>query len=425
MEDEQTGRVTAVTLESMIEQLELRLESERTYGRSVDLSLRELLEAAEEQWPAEPRTSLLLAARVLQLGYAWLARAANRSRALEMTAEFCLLEMRRALPHLDASDAAAMDAVLGAWRSCTLVPRSLMARLILEHAPKDALPILRQRVQSEHMRLGNDMGALITLLQTGTRSEPQSTRDHAQFLAMLLAHDGNVDAATEVLGAENANDHEIMATWGEVLLGAGREAEAGDRMRRAVILAPAAERPGLRERIIEGLLRQGEPEQAADQLMMLLSETSDPLHWNAFGPVFAEQHPAVWTSLRERFPQDAPGAHLRLLMEAEDVEAVIEASEARAFTADMLWAVGEFLAESHPRLAAERYERAIRLQGALAESRREITDFARRLESVLPFFESIGRRTKPRRIVRELLPTARNSSGLRKELERLFNTSFG
>lgn len=420
---------TELSFMGRIRHLEAQAAEKQSYGREIDLNLRELVELAPAHWPTDPAESVALAARVLHLGQRWLRRAANRSRALELCAEHCLAVLQESLPALYEPDPDVLDSLFSAWRHCSLIPRELLAAILVERSTDPVRRALFDRARMERMRTAGETGALLAMLRkepgggraSRDRAAP-SPRDLAILLALADAHHGRFDEALEWLAQESASDPRLLEVGAEIAERAGRHEDALDRLRRAALLAP--DQPRIRERMVAIHLEHGALDSALDHLITLLAETGDLAHWHAFLPLLVALDPAIAQQATERMRQDAPGIHLQLLMGENRVEEVLEASEARTLTADTLWAVADFLAENDPRAAAQRYERALRVLGSTAQSRKEIQELARKLDSVQPLFASIGRRTKPRRIAREIIPLSPNATALRRELEQLFSTSF-
>jgi hypothetical protein len=221
-----------------------------------------------------------------------------------------------------------------------------------------------------------------------------------------------------MIATEPLSDPVVIEAYVDLLIELDRKTEAVDRLRRSLAVLPD-KRP-VRERLIDLLIGAQDVDGAVEQLLALLKEQADVLSWEILCDLLAVDDPKQLDGIRAQLQEDAPALFVDVLIAQGDPEGVAKASRAKTFSYEQLWRIGHFLAENGNRKAARVYERAINLQGAVAQSKLQCVDFGVRLEAVIPYFESIERPTKPARLAKELLARQRNNVPLKRELERIF-----
>ncbi len=408
---------TAPSAEGIVARIVERHEQTRTFGRDIDDLFKQLHAAVVSVWPRAPERSAALVVEALAATHRWAARTTQMPRSLRLASDVLITRLARDLQAL--ADEQLVDHVtplLDAWCLAADAERDLIARLFLERAGPLTLAKLDAQVsfRATHARhrMGSP-GAAPNGDVAGARA-----REFVVLLARVRAAQGRVDEAIAGLEDESGSDPRVLCAHAEILSEAGRGAEALERLRRCLIVLDDKAR--IRERIFDAYLADGEYDLAVEQQFLLLEETGDVLYWDVLGDALAPEQAERIAILDDELRDRAPALHIEVLISRGDVDAVAAAARAKTFSFQQLWRIGDFLAAHDHRKAATVYERAMTLEGAVAQSKVECADFGTRIEGVLPYFERIGRTTKPRRIARAALGRAKNNVPLRRELERIF-----
>ena len=404
-------------MEALILEREEWLDQETVYGRVVDQGMRDLLHVAPSLWPQDAARTIALVDRLMKLGASWLARAANLSRALEMLGELCVQQLAEHLPAAEGSETN-VERLLITWRRCVLMPRHVLSATIVDHASPALAAALQPAVRREIFRIQTDRNLA---LRDRNTSPLQWSREAHVWLARLQARVDGLEPALETLASEQSAEPLLVEAAVDLLVDAGRRHEAAQTLERALLVATSKQR--LRERLVALLDELGDREGAMEQLVLLLQETHDLLYWQTLERLFGEEVERV-EELRARLWAENPPLRVLVAIEEGDHATVAEASEARHFSYDELWRIGDFLRSSHPAKASQIYERAALLQAAVANSKAEVSDLVQRFERVVPFFASIDRPMRLRRIARDALRRSQSAPQLRRGLEELFGVSF-
>ncbi len=412
----------ALNLHGILSRIERRLDTSRSWGRDVDELFQQLNTASNAAWPEDAESSLTLALGTLRLSFAWQARSTQPQRNLRLAAWFAALRLAESIEGVGDGDARFTDEIIAVWSGANVIPRRVLASILLDVASVRLLRSLEEHLTRDHMRLSSDAASLLTVLGNGGAPDPTAARDHALFVARLRSRLNQLPGALRILESEASSDPRVLETWAEVLCEHGRHDEAVDQLSRALVVAPEPVR--IRERLFEVAAMNSDFDELVEQGALLLEESGDIMYWHMLADAIAELAPERLAEVRTRLRDRSLGVYVDVLIVEGDVDAVAEASAARTFSYDRLWRMADFLAPHNPTVAAKLYERAITLQGAVAHSRAQCADLGARIEGVIPFFQDIGRPTKPRRLARELIARNKNNVPLKREFERIFEVSF-
>lgn len=410
-------------LSALVARLEKRLEQSRTPGRDVEALLGELLETLHAEWPSNPTRAAELAVRIAVASFSWFERTAEHPRGLRALPEVAVERLNAALTAAPALEADFAPELLAAWRHAPADLRDLLGRIIAARSSPAVLGRLEATLMADiaHQQVAPPAAPGV---MPGARAvaNPGWWRDHTVLLARVRAARGDIDGALRGLEREPSSDPRVLETAADILVGAGREDEGMERLKRAAVVATDPQR--LRERLCDRLLEKGEFTAAIEQLGALLEESGDLTYWATLRAVAAAHAPQQIATTLARLQDRSPGLHIEVLMAEGDTAAVAAASSGKTFSYDLLWKLGDYLTNVEPASAARVYERAMLLQGATAQSRAQCTDLADRILRTQPVLESIGRGTLLRRAAREILARQKNNIPLKRELERVFATTF-
>jgi hypothetical protein len=277
-------------------------------------------------------------------------------------------------------------------------------------------------MQREHARSRTQTGVLPedTLIMTpGVAAlAVNGPRDNALLLARLTAAAGDLDEALRILDDEPIGDPRVLETTAAVLLDASRGVEAMEHLRKALVKSRHSAR--IRERIIDFHIQNNEIDPVVDQVFVLLEEEGDLVYWHLLTNWIAEHQPERLEQLRRRLRIQLLPKYVEVLMDEGDITGVAEATAAKTFSYEQLWRLGDFLSTHAAEIADKLYERAVVLQGSTAQSKVDCAALGERIEKILPFYERIGKPTKPRRLFRDVLERSRNNIPLKREFERVF-----
>ena len=402
---------------AVVSRIERRLDQSRRFGRDVDGLFKQLNVALSAEWPTDASEALELACRAFTAASYWGTRMEQPARSVRVAAELALTTIHAELPRVPANVVAELaDQILDAWASTATLPRIVFTRVLVHGVPDEARRAFALRIHRRGHQIKHQVTALLDSMQTTTGSA--SAREYALLGARLRAAAGDYDEALKEIAEEPLSDPQVITAFVDILLGQGRHDEAVDRLRRSLAVLP--EKRPVRARLVDLLIGAGDVDGAVEQLLALLKEQSDVLSWEILCDLLADRDPGLLADIRDSLEDQSPALFVDVLIAQGDVDGVAKASRAKTFSYDQLWRIGHFLSESGSRKAGRVYERAIKLQGAVAQSKLQCIDFASRLEAVVPFFESIERPTKPKRLAKELLARQKNNVPLRREMERIF-----
>ena len=411
------------TPSGLVERIERRLDQSRKFGRDVDALFKQLVVSLTADAPADLGQCLVVSARAFVAASAWAQRADPPTRAIRVTGELALTLLLSSLHDLPDADAAEhAGALVDAWASATTVPRHVVSDIILDAAKPATLSAVASVLLRRSHQLKHQVAGLLDGGSAGFTGSA-SARECTILQARILSRRGEVDRALDLLAAEPVSDPKVPLAFASILMEHGRGADAIERLKRCLVVAPN-KRP-VRELLVDAFVALGDTAEASDQLVTMMHETGDVVCWELLCDLLIENEKDRLLEIRERLQTEAPALFVDVQMAQGDVESVAAASRAKTFSYQQLWRIGDFLAGHQSRTAARVYERAINLQGAVAQSKAQCGDLASRIESVIPYFEAIERPTKPARLAKELLTKNRNNVPLRRELERVFGPKFG
>lgn len=402
---------------AIVSRIERRLDQSRRFGRDVDALFKQLNVALSAQWPTDEKESLSLAARAFTAASYWGSRMEQPARSVRVAAELALTTIHTELARVQPSVVSgSVEALLDAWAATSTLPRTVFTRVLVGGVPAKARRKFDLQIQRRAHQIKHEVTALLESMQGATATA--SAREYVLLGARLRAAEGEHEEALEAVASEPLSDPIVIEAYVDLLIDLGRKGEAVDRLRRSLAVLPD-KRP-VRERLVDLLVDAQDVNGAVEQLLALLKEQSDVLSWELLCDLLAEHDPKQLGEIRTTLHEESPALFVDVLIAQGDVEGVAKASRAKTFSYEQLWRIGHFLAENGSRKAARVYERAINLQGAVAQSKLQCVDFGVRLEAVIPYFESIERPTKPARVAKELLGRQRSNVPLRRELERIF-----
>lgn len=419
--DAATGDIVAVG--PVLDRVEKRLENSRSFGRDIDELFKQLWQLMSGAWPTDPTESVEAACRVLRLCSLWQERVETPQRTISMPAEFALTRLVESLPLLGEPNMRTASAMGRAWHNCTIFDRHVFTTILLHKVPRSWFAEIEEAFGRERLRVQSAPGTIVHRGPAAALQLLAAGREHTLFVARLRAVQGHVDEAVHLLERETASDVRVIETSAAIFAEAGRYDEALDRLRRAHVVSSAPER--VRERMLEICLQRGDIDAATELTLLLVEETRDILYWHVLSDYLAAHAPERLPGVREQLRSRSPSLHVEVLMTEGSHDAVAEAiTSGKSFSFDQLWRAADFLAADRPDVASRVYERALLLQGAIAQTRGECAELANRMAAVGPFFEQLQRPTKLRRIATEIMTRAKTNVPLRRELERVFGNRF-
>lgn len=416
-----TETAASLPTEGLVARLERRYEQTQLFGRDVDELFRQLATDIRCHWPADAMARFPLSVRAFRIAAAWAERARGPEKSLLIVSEVALAHVADSLMEVQP-DGEWIDALVDAWDESGLIDRDAVAEVLLDRLDDDVLEAVEGIVRMRAHQRRHEVAGLLETMQRGGPTGLASARDLTLFHARVLATLDRTDEALNALDAESASAPAVVLAYADVYERAGRLEDAIDRLRRAAIVITDKEQ--VHERLFDLYLATDDVDSAVQLQFQLLADTGELLYWDLLCDEFADE-PEALPHLQERLREASISLYADVLMAQGDAEGVLDASSAKTFSFDHLWRIGAFVQPHDPKAAARIYERAISLQGATAQSKQECIDLAARIESVLDFFDEIGRTTKPRRLARELVKRQKNNVPLKREMERLFGKKFG
>jgi len=413
-------------VDALFKRIDRRLQHSRYPGRDVEELFGRLFDTLHDNGAVEP--SIALASKLILAASLWQERHDAHQRSgtphalVQLTAEVGASMLLDALRATDGGTAADAESIIPAFQSCLAVDRQLIAHLVAVAASPALLTRLDEVLTRDYMRISGDISSLLHMMQTGAAAPPTLGREYALFISRVRARLGLHREALAILEREPSSDPRVLERIAEVLVRDGQLDEALERYKRALLVAREPAR--IRERAVELCLTHGRIDAAIEHTFALLDETGDIMYWYILTDAIGGEHPDAIERIRGRLRDRSLALYVEVLIGEGDSDAVATASEAKTFAYEQLWRMGDFLAPTNAAVAVRLYERAIMLQGNVAHSRSDCADLANRMEGVLPFFESIGRATKPRRLAREVVSRSKNAVPLKREFERVFNIKF-
>lgn len=410
-----------VAVEPILDRIDRRLENSRSFGRDIDELFKQLWQLANGAWPTTPNESVMAACRIIRLASQWQERVETPQRTIGLPAEFALTRLNESLPLLGEPSVEVASVIARAWHNCTFFDRHIFTTILLRRIPASWHHDLEEAFARERLRVQSSPGTIVHRGPAAALQLLAAGREHTLFLARLRAAQGNVDEAIRLLERDTASDVRVIETAALILGEARRYDEALERWRRAHVVSSAPER--IRERMLELCIERGDIECATEMTLQLVDETKEVYYWHLLSDYLSEHAPDKLVVVREQLRARSPSLHVEVLMTEGAHDAVAEAiASGKTFSFEQLWRAADFLAPARPDAAARVYERALMLQGAIAQTRGECADLANRIAAITAFFDQIGRPTKLKRIAIEILGRARNNVPLRRELERVFGT---
>jgi hypothetical protein len=406
--------------------LQRRLETGRNFGRDIEELFRQVSYDLVLEESDDTRSEIIAALQCIRASGQWWQRAQQNVRVVSQASEAAFQRLTRLLPLCDDHDPDLIEEVLNAWRSCGPGSRFLFTIVFLHYGGDSLLGRLRDALRREHDRSRNEQLGLPEtpiIMTAGALPPITSPRDNALLLARLTARLGDIAGALELLEQEPTGDPRVLETAAALLLDAGQGDEAMEHLRKALVKSRHGAR--IRERMMDYCIAQKDIDGFIEQVFLLLEENGDLHYWHLLTDYIGTHAPARLEEVRLGLRERMLPKFVEVLMDEGDFEGVSEATNAKTFSYDQLWRLGEFL-EVHAASIAERlYERAILLQGSVAHSKIECASLGDRIERALPFFERIGKPTKPRRLFRDLMERSKNNIPLKREFERLFGPRPG
>jgi hypothetical protein len=401
--------------------LQRRLETGRAFGRDIEELFRQVSYDIVLEETAEKRAEISAALQTIRVAGQWWQRAQANNRMVGQAAEVAFQRLARLLPLCSDHDPDLIEEVLNAWRSCGPGSRFLFMVVFLNFGMPELLRRLRDALQREYVRVKVDTARLPEapmIMTPGALPPVTSPRDNALLLARLMGRLGDVEGALELLDQEPTGDPRVLETAAAVLLDAKRGDEAMEQLRKALVKSRHGAR--IHERMLDYSIRRNDFEGVVEQIFLLLEESGELCYWHLLTDYVQQSAPQRVAEVRARLRDQMLPKFVEVLMADGDFEGVSEATSAKTFSYDQLWRLGEFLENHAPTIAERLYERAILLQGSVAHSKIECASLGDRIERALPFFERIGKPTKPRRLFRDLLERAKSNIPLKREFDRLF-----
>jgi len=410
-----SAAASGLSLHDLLSRIERRLGDTRTFGRDVDALFRQFVDRTRTGWPGEGESVLSVALFALRLAEAWADRCPDSPpRVLGFVSDLALVEIAGALPDVDREWA---DEVVQTYEACQVDTRDVLARILVSRGTEGLQRELDRRITMRLMQLRSP----VAIDTTGVNRSPHRTRDLARLLALLRATAGNHDGALDALEDAPNGDPLVLTTFAELHRLRGDAEAASSALKRAVIAA--SDTHGVREAMLDAALDREDDGDVVEALVALIQADGDLLAWQAVVDTLEDQ-PERAEAIRDALREMAPGAWVAVLIAERDVDAVLAAAEGRRYAFEHLWLMADFLADHDAKVASKLYERAMKLEGSVARSRTECVSFATRVENALPFFERIGKPTRPRRFARDVVKRSRNHVPLKRELERVLGTKL-
>lgn len=407
-------------LRDVVAQMELRAEHGTGDDRRIVQTLRQLTATAAGAWPADSHAGFELAIRLLNLCASLNGHAATQSAVLQL-AELALGRLGVELRYAEESPETTARVLLDAWHAHTVLPRDLVAEVIVDTAPAPVVDALSRLLLVE---LEEDIDQLhppdftASLVRKGRRP---THRDFLLFHARVQAAAGRLADSMATL-REVDSDATTLETTIELLAEDGQYAEAIDRLRKAIVVADDTR--SLREQLYELLRESGDHRGAHEELFTLLRESGDVLYWNILVHELTDSNPGQLTDYRHAIAQNTPGLHVEILIHEGDVGAVVTASRGKNFNAAELWRIADYLRTRRPGAAIQLYLRSFTLAGATSRTRQECEALGARLEDVLPFFEENNAAPRLKKAAKESLARHKKNIPLQREFERVFGPTF-
>jgi tetratricopeptide (TPR) repeat protein len=405
--------------EGVLGRLERRYEQTRHFARDIEDLFRQLLVDIRAHWPADAQTRYQLSVRAYRIVAAWAERARQPQKTLVIISEIALSHIAAALlevqPHGEW-----LESLVDAWDESGVLTRDALAEVMLNRLDDDQLteiePILGMR--------GHERRHVVTgMLETMQRGGPAglaNVREVALLQAKILGTLERYEEAVTVLEQESTSAPAVLVAWADVYEMAGQLEDSADRLRRAAIVQ--TDKTATVERLAMLYHQLGDSDAAVEQLVQLLGDTGELGYWDMICDLFDDEAGAQ--AVQDSLATEHASLHASILIAQGDYQGVLNARSAKTFSFEQLWRIGRFLEDHGDKTAARIYERAITLQGATAHSKADCQDLGARIESVMPFFEQLGKTTKPRRIARELLKRQKTNVPLKREMERIFGAKF-
>lgn len=407
-------------LRDVVAQMELRAEhGSSDIGRLVQ-TLRQLTAVAAGAWPADNVAGFELAVRLLNLSALLNGHAASQAAVVQL-AELGLGHLGVDLRGSVRAPESAASTLLDTWVAHTVLPRDLVAEVIVDTAPKaviDALSrllLIELEEDADHVHPPDFTASLV---RKGSRP---THRDFLLFHARVQAAAGRLADSMATLRNVQA-DAATLETTIELLAENGQYAEAIDRLQRALVVADDTRY--LREQLYELRKESGDSAGAHNELFALLRESGDVLYWNILVNELTDTNPGQLTDYRHALAQNTPGLHVEILIHEGDISAVVSAIRGKNFTAAELWRVADYLGTRRSGAAVQLYLRAFTLFGATARTRQECETLGDRLEAVLPFFEEHNAAPRLKKTAVESLARHKKNIPLQREYERVFGPAF-
>ena len=412
---------TALPVDGLVARLERRYEQTRLFGRDIDDLFKQLVDDLRAHWPEEPVERMELALRAFRIAAAWAERAKTPQKPVLIASELALTHIAVALPLTTPSDECVANLVDG-WDESVVIDREAVEMILLEGLDEAALQSIEGGLRRlAHQRRHEVAGLLETMQRDGPMARATS-RQCVIFHARVLAHIDRYDEAFDLLESESASAPAVILAWADLLERAGDFEGALERLKRGLIVVEDKAR--LREKMVGLALSIEDVDGAVAQLVQLIAETEELLYWDLLCDLFDGDRAALDGALG-KLRAESESMYAEVVMAHGDHDAVSEAANAKTFSYERLWRIGHFLGAKDDRAASKVFERAIQLQAASAQSKAECGDLGQRIESVIPVFERLGRKTKPRRIAREVLKRHKGNVPLKREMERIFGAKFG
>jgi hypothetical protein len=412
-----------VAIGPILDRIERRLENSRSFGRDIDELFKQLWQLVNGAWPTASSESVVAACRIIRLASLWQERVETAQRTIALPAEFALSRLVDSLHQLGTPDDDVASVIARSWHNCSFFDRGVLTTILLRGLPSTWHSHIEDAFARERLRVQSAPGAIVHRGPAVALQLLAAGREHTLFLARLRSMQGRLDEALALLEREVTSDVRVIETAALVLAEHGRHEDAIERLRRAQMVSSTPER--IRERILELSIERGDIEGATEQTLALVEDTREIIYWHVLSDYLTESAPEKLGAVREQLRARSPSLHVEILMTEGAHDAVAEAiASGKAFSFDQLWRAADFLAPARPEIAARVYERALTLQGALAQSRGECAELANRMQSVGPFFDQLQRPTKLRRIAVEILGRSRNNIPLRREMERVFGSKL-
>ena len=164
----------ALNLHGILSRIERRLDTSRSWGRDVDELFQQLNAATNAAWPDDAESSLTLALATLRLSFAWQARSTQPQRNLRLAAWFAALRLAESIEGIGDGDARFTDEIIAVWSGANVIPRRVLASILLDVASVRLLRSLEEHLTRDHMRLSSDAASLLTSLERYAPLQPDT-----------------------------------------------------------------------------------------------------------------------------------------------------------------------------------------------------------------------------------------------------------